>query len=213
MWKQQCRELSSSPSLAETERNDADTSSPERSSSSRFTYRLAASFCGKQHGFNPSTMFYTFSSATNAKRFSGQPLESQMAKPKARIPSGQDACFVSPLGDSGVALGLADGVGGWADQGIDPSDFSHGLCERMATTAANFRKDKSEGLTGMTWPADLPRQILQEAYDDLAEDESVKGGGSTACLGTVDWWGRMTAAKYVPKPPFGLTNLLYTALT
>jgi len=178
------------PSTDDHQQN-ATTTAPNSSSSSRFTYRLAASFCGKQHGFNPSAMFYTFSSTTNTRRLSGQPLEKHLARPKARIPSGQDACFVSPLGDSGVALGLADGVGGWADQGIDPADFAHGLCERMALESERFAQDQKE----MAWPPDLPRRILQNAYDDLAEDDSVKGGGSTACLGVVDWWGRMTAAK------------------
>lgn len=197
MQKQQNRPLHTQVPFNEQQPNDTPDTSSKPSTTSRFTYRLAASFCGKQHGFNPSAMFYTFSSATNTRRLSGQPLEKHLARPKARIPSGQDACFVGPLGDSGVALGLADGVGGWADQGIDPSDFSHGLCERMASEAAKFGQGKGKGLAEMAWPADLPRQILQNAYDGLAEDDSVKGGGSTACLGVVDWWGRFTAAKYV----------------
>lgn len=215
MQKLQNRPLHTQVPLSEQQPNDHPTTSSEPSTTSRFTYRLAASFCGKQHGFNSSAMFYTFSSATNTRRLSGQPLEKHLARPKARMPSGQDACFISPLGESGVALGLADGVGGWADQGIDPSDFSHGLCERMASEAAKFGQGKGEGFAETVWPADLPRQILQNAFDDLAEDDSVKGGGSTACLGVVDWWGRLTAAKYVfsASPCTSSNDLFYSSDT
>jgi protein phosphatase PTC7 len=149
-----------------------------------YTYRLAASFCGKSHAFDPSSHYFTFSSETNKTLLSGH---IEYTRDSGRIPSGQDACFVSRLGDSGIALGLADGVGGWADQGIDPSDFSHGLCNRMA--------DESEKYQGEGEEKDLPRRILQRAFDDISKDESIPGGGSTACVGVVDWQGRHTAAK------------------
>lgn len=35
---------------------------------------------------------------------------------------GEDACFVNSLGQG--AFGVADGVGGWAADGIDPAPFS-----------------------------------------------------------------------------------------
>ena len=35
---------------------------------------------------------------------------------------GEDAFFVSDLGDG--AVGVADGVSGWADDGVDPADYS-----------------------------------------------------------------------------------------
>lgn len=39
---------------------------------------------------------------------------------------GEDAFFIS---DSGMAVGVADGVGGWAEVGVDPGLYSRELME------------------------------------------------------------------------------------
>ncbi|KAI9848627.1 MAG: hypothetical protein M1838_000466 [Thelocarpon superellum] len=73
----------------------------------------------------------------------------------------------------GVAFGIADGVGGWADSGVDPSDFSHGICHHMATTASQY--DDNRPLRAQA--------LLQTGYVGVVKDPSIRAGGSTACVG------------------------------
>lgn len=54
---------------------------------------------------------------------------------------GEDAFFVSNAGCG--ALGVADGVGGWADQDVDPRHYSRDL---MAAVARGF--EAKAGLAG-----------------------------------------------------------------
>jgi len=193
--RSQC--LSSGSSHDVTSMQHTRPSSTAASTSSRqhdFTYEIAASFCGKQHKFDPESHYYTFPSTSHKILLSGQ---TPWTPASGRLESGQDALYTSALGDAGLSFGLADGVGGWADQGIDPSDFSHGLCNRMAEASEGFGKNRTNATQGNSLPKDLPRRILQEAFDGISDDDTVQGGGSTACVGVVDWSGKMTAAKYV----------------
>lgn len=93
---------------------------------------------------------------------------------KARPDTGQDAFFVSRIGGSGgVAMGVADGVGGYSHYGIDSADFSHTLCENMALLARSYTKPVH------------PRTLLHNGYQLLLERSDVRGGASTACVGTI----------------------------
>lgn len=54
------------------------------------------------------------------------------------ITGGQDWWFVQPMqSGSGVAMGVADGVGGWSDEGVDPSCVAQGLMYYAAKEAAS----------------------------------------------------------------------------
>ena len=86
-----------------------------------------------------------------------------------------------------MAFGLADGVGGWQDQGIDPSEFSHGLCGYMAGTAQLHSMDE-KGLL-------RPKLLLQTAYDAVIANPRIMAGGSTASLAVLDGSGSMEAAN------------------
>ena len=90
--------------------------------------------------------------------------------------SGEDAFFASKIGDhsTAVAFGVADGVGGWTESGIDPADFSHGFCTYMAQTALDW-----EG------PADKlrPVALMDAGYEKALNDKSIIAGGSTASVG------------------------------
>jgi protein phosphatase PTC7 len=105
-----------------------------------------------------------------------------------RHKSGQDAFFTSEIGTSKsgyLAFGVADGVGGWADSGIDPSDFSHGLCEYMIVHS-----------TSAPDPSTInPLTIMQPAYEDVLGDRYVVAGGSTACVGIVTPDGELKVGK------------------
>ncbi|XP_070572999.1 protein phosphatase PTC7 homolog [Ptychodera flava] len=83
---------------------------------------------------------------------------------------GDDACFVARYKYVDV-LGVADGVGGWRDYGVDPSQFSSTLmktCERIV----------KQGHFNVTSPV----EILSTSYKELLENKAPLIGSSTACL-------------------------------
>lgn len=88
---------------------------------------------------------------------------------------------------SNVVFGIADGVGGWADQGIDSANFSHGLCQEMAKVAGELHSSETKDLS--------PQFILSNAYQEIVREGKVDGGGSTACVATGDEEGNLKVAK------------------
>ena len=95
---------------------------------------------------------------------------------------------MSRIGNSSnVAFGVADGVGGWADQGIDSADFSHGLCQGMAKVARELQSSDKRYL----WPV----SILNNAYQEIVREGNISGGGSTACVAIGDEEGNLKVAK------------------
>jgi len=124
----------------------------------------------------------------------------------ARI--GEDACFVTPPSapqdaSSGVlrqAFGVADGVGGWRQQGVDAGLVSHNL---MAAALSLFGRKQ--------WPEGSPRGALQLAHEAVLlraaqneldrekagkqdEEASPLMGSCTALLGLVED-GKLHAAN------------------
>lgn len=84
-----------------------------------------------------------------------------------------------------VAFGIADGVGGWADSGVDPGKFSHGLCEYMAERTT--RPDQFDDLK--------PQNLLQYAHDRVLANPKIEAGGSTACVAAMLPNGTAEVAK------------------
>ncbi|KAK5174164.1 Protein phosphatase 2C 7 [Saxophila tyrrhenica] len=156
----------------------------QSTASSAFTYRLAAAASAKRSPpRNPKHQkdFWNYISTQEHKN----PPYLRSTKPD----SGEDAFFATTLGDSDnhVAFGVADGVGGWQDQGIDPSVFSHGLCGLMAGTAQLHSVEDSGMLR--------PQALLQTAYDAVIANPRILAGGSTACLAVIDHEGAMETAN------------------
>jgi protein phosphatase PTC7 len=150
----------------------SSSQTPSQASNSKFKYGIAASFSAKDAKFNP---------AQHVRPFTPAPISS-------RPDSGQDAYFVSHIGDSNcIALGVADGVGGWADSGVDPAEFSHGFCEYMASTASSFPSTSPKPLSAKT--------LMQKGYDALLSADTVKAGGSTACVGIASSHGTLDVAN------------------
>ncbi|CAJ0575423.1 unnamed protein product, partial [Mesorhabditis spiculigera] len=86
---------------------------------------------------------------------------------------GEDACFVSSHKGTHV-VGVADGVGGWNAQGVDPSLFSSRLmfeCKQVAETGA-FEPTR-------------PQMILDKAFTALKAAAKEILGSSTACLAVI----------------------------
>ena len=82
--------------------------------------------------------------------------------------TGEDAYFVCETSTHSF-LGVADGVGGWQDMGVDPSLFSWSLVNNAHQLAESGK---------VTHPLD----ILGEAYDKVVRERTVLAGSSTACI-------------------------------
>lgn len=92
---------------------------------------------------------------------------------------GDDAWFVASKNSTDV-LGVADGVGGWRDIGVDPSKFSSNLmrtCKRIVEQGINPEQD-DQSATHKT-----PIEILTSSYQALLENKNqALVGSSTACI-------------------------------
>lgn len=156
----------------------------------QFTYHVAASYSAKQDRFNAMQNLFTnppydpsISKETDVRDCKAS------LDPKQRAKSGQDAFFYSQVGNTGsTAFGVADGVGGWVESGIDPANFAHGLCEYMACAARLWPHGANT-----TWLH--PKELMQVAYDEVTEDGSIEGGGSTACLAIAEPSGHVEVAN------------------
>ena len=161
------------------------SSTPSRSSSiPHITYHIAASTSGKGRRFRAENV-YNFDPNTQ-EALGLQQGESKQEKRQNRPDSGQDAFFVAEVGPEhrATAFGIADGVGGWANQGVDPSDFSHGLCSYMAQAAITWTHGRLN-----------PRMLMEIGYQNTIDDPEIKAGGSTACIGIAGDDGKMQIAN------------------
>ncbi|KAF2199641.1 5-azacytidine resistance protein azr1, partial [Delitschia confertaspora ATCC 74209] len=166
------------------------TSSHDRSSSPQYSYHVAASYSSKADHFDAERNLYTSSvfDPIEAEHTSLEKCKAALDRRK-RAESGQDSFFYSQVGTTGAtAFGVADGVGGWTESGIDPADFAHGLCEYMACAARMWPKGtKTNSLH--------PKDLLQVGYDQVQKDASIVGGGSTACLAVAEPDGKVEVAN------------------
>jgi len=154
--------------------------SSESSKEPLFTYHLGASASGKATRLRPAEYGINFWTQSSIQQ------EPSIFSSIQKF-SGEDAFFMSHVARSNrhVVLGLADGVGGWQDQGINPGLFSHGLCRYMAD--ATWRPEKESDLK--------PLNVLQKGYDQVKADKKVVAGGSTATVATAQPDGSLEVAN------------------
>ncbi|KAI0466468.1 protein serine/threonine phosphatase 2C [Xylaria cf. heliscus] len=147
-----------------------------------FTYDVAASFSAKNKRFDTLTNVFRFNPYNR--------VQAEKKRPKSKRPaSGQDAFFVSRVGDTNaVAFGVADGVGGWEESGVDPADFAHSFCDYMASAAYGYKSGNGEIPLA-------PRALMQRGYDDVCSDRSVHAGGSTASVAVASEDGKLEIAN------------------
>ncbi|KAI5959389.1 PTC7 [Candida pseudojiufengensis] len=91
-------------------------------------------------------------------------------------PTGEDNLFVTKqIKDGSIAIGVADGVGGWSEAGYDSSAISRELCSHMKYNFENSKPDSSI----------TPKSILDESFKQILKSDKVEIGGTTACLGII----------------------------
>jgi len=103
--------------------------------------------------------------------------------------AGEDAYFVSGLqeGLPVLALGVADGVYAWREQGIDAGLFSRALCAAAARAHVG-------GAAAASAARGAPLRLLQTAFAAVRAQGVM--GSSTACLVLVDaLTGRLSSAN------------------
>lgn len=166
------RSVSRSPLNGQSSRTSHTSSKP-----SGIVYKVGAAFVGKGRSFNAKDNVFSYDPSQHSsdkQPFTGRPA------------SGQDAFFASNVGNgSSMAFGVADGVGGWIDSGIDSAHFSHGLCRYLANNAQGYRGENSLSA----------RELLERGYQDVVADENITGGGTTACVAVGDSLGFLEVAK------------------
>ncbi|KAJ7765515.1 phosphatase 2C-like domain-containing protein [Mycena maculata] len=116
-----------------------------------------------------------------------------LAQPKA-VPTkecGEDFFFhVHMRNKSGVCLGVADGVTGWLESGVDPALFSQALmfhAHRYSRSAwvgepevdPSLEYEEREEVEG--WEL-TPYECMDLAYGGVLREKMVEAGSSTACI-------------------------------
>ncbi|ODA80397.1 hypothetical protein RJ55_03355 [Drechmeria coniospora] len=173
----------SSSSSSSSSQSRPASPSPSPTNPSKFSYNIAASFIAKDRPYDPLSHVFHFSpySRINPPR---------RHRRSSRPDSGHDAFFVSRVNESGaVAFGVADGVGGWTESGVDPADFSHGLCDYMAGAAYGY------GHGSVDSPPLTARKLMEKGYDMVCNDTSLHAGGSTACVAIASPDGTLDVAN------------------
>ena len=139
----------------------------------KIKYSAAAAYSAKNHYYRPH---YHWS------------YESQDSS-KFRFPAGQDSFFVAGIQNSAsLAVGVADGVGGWSDSNIDSAIFARSLCDNMARSVSSAHGQFSAEVEG-------PQKLLELGYKAVMKDSDVIGGGSTACIAIACEKSGVTVAK------------------
>lgn len=110
--------------------------------------------------------------------------------PSPRHPSRKRNKMIQMRSQSGVSFGVADGVGGWTDSGVDPSLFSQALMYHAHRYSRNawagepeidptMDYEEREQIEG--WEM-TPYECLDLAYGGVLRERFVQAGSSTACI-------------------------------
>lgn len=124
-----------------------------------YLFSLERNIFTQQYLFNSMPSVRSFLKAQSEyKLCTGVCMLPQPGKPS---PNGEDAYFIT---EDGCTIGVADGVGGWNQLGVDPSLYSNSLMQHA----------KEAAKIGVS----IPLQILSIAY----ENSHPITGSSTACI-------------------------------
>lgn len=109
-----------------------------------------------------SSFFLDAQVACKGKRCSLSQFDGKNSRPEG---CGEDSYFLSPY-----IVGVADGVGGWNENGVDPGEISRSL---MRNAGEFVRSAKSEVTT---------QAVLAYGYKQALLDDNVRAGSTTACI-------------------------------
>lgn len=140
----------------------------------KFSYTISEAYHAKKRQ-QPSTQFSD-----------NRHLPTTYERAKTRPHSGEDSFFYTATDNTprGIAFGVADGVGGWAESGVDPSEFSQALCDEMSELfTAYLTQTSTPSNGGSQLPS--PKALLDKAYANIVDQAVIQAGGSTACVGVV----------------------------
>ena len=132
-------------------------------------------------GYSKDTLMYDKFLQNKYKSLaSSMPFKYQPSSNSKSFKFGDDAWFIAKQKYTDV-LGVADGVGGWHEVGIDPSKFSFNLmktCKRYVEQEFNIAEN-AKNINAKT-----PISILKQSYNTLLENKnnSLCTGSSTACI-------------------------------
>ncbi|CAH0486869.1 unnamed protein product [Peronospora farinosa] len=84
------------------------------------------------------------------------------------VTCGEDSFFLTP-----DVVGVADGVGGWNENGVDPGKISRSL---MHNAAAFVRQQTEKNDRAST------QEVLAYGYNKAVLDDEVEAGSTTACI-------------------------------
>lgn len=184
--------LAAAPSSGDSRRHF--TSGRPRASQKPFQFLTAYAFQGKprssedvpQEGdasSSASTSEHDGAPPTPKKAQIGVPSDSEIGRWRDELlrggEAGEDSLMCTSMGAADdVAIGVADGVGGWTENGIDPSLFSQALMFYASRSAAHTSADPQTGCA--------PDRILSEAFEHVLKEPLVVAGSATACILTMD---------------------------
>lgn len=141
---------------------------------------ISATPASASHNYDKASLdklvLYNVAVAFQAKnrKESNKFLKKDHKTPAELLPSGEDNLFVSEQSKEGyLALGVADGVGGWSEAGYDSSAISRELCHSIKL---GFEASTEKELL-------TPQQLLMSAFENVQVSPKVEIGGTTACLG------------------------------
>ncbi|KAJ1030494.1 hypothetical protein NDA16_001403 [Ustilago loliicola] len=181
------------------------TTAPPRSSQKPFQFLTAYAFQGKprypedqphesdsssssasayeEDGSSPSSSASSDAESSAKKSQIGFPADSEIGRWRDELlrggEAGEDSLMCTSMSTAGdVAIGVADGVGGWTENGIDPSLFSQALMFYASKSAAAASASPETGAA--------PNRILAEAFEKVLKEPLVVAGSATACVLTLD---------------------------
>ncbi|KAG0304315.1 Protein phosphatase PTC7 [Dissophora globulifera] len=184
------------PSASNTTAESASASSasattvpvPSPGSAVSYNYLLAASWHPKSRSTKRTAASLSASAPTMSNAAEDDESKAKWWKQKLRagkVDAGEDAFFHVST-PSRVALGVADGVGGWSEVGVDPALFSWALMDNAEAVARLTDVDHSDLKGGNAQkPSRVPldaQSILDGAYSELVQSGKVEAGSSTACI-------------------------------
>ncbi|KAJ8463516.1 hypothetical protein ONZ51_g10208 [Trametes cubensis] len=159
-----------------------------------YRFHVGTSWAGKPHDpRGPRVKSSPFPPDSPIGKWRDQMLSKPNAPAGKHI--GEDFFYVQDMREkSGISLGVADGVGGWTESGVDPSLFSQALmyhAHRYSKAAwpgepevdPTQEYEEREQVEG--WEL-TPLECLESAYGGVLRERNVLAGSSTACVLTLN---------------------------